>query len=332
MRLLGVAVAVLLSLAPPLALSHPVAAHGDGIGHGAVFNGTLFPGERVTRHLDFEDGPLIADWVFMIGARVQGESLTVDLSTGDNVVASWTIAPTTGVVHTMTIPQTGSYNLTFRDEGTASTTYWAYFDQSCNCLGKFIPAEIPTGMVIFNTDTRGPTSLFAQFNEPNAMKVRVTAALRTDPRGQWPSDFRTLAVSNAPVQRQVEDAPPVWLHEFNLEVPEATRVYFFVHGVVLLSPSPSSVDLLITPYYEAKARSSFLPLLLIAGAAVFAVAGGVLLWRVRRPREVAEKPKSKTTRRARGQKGRNGRKVSPRRDAARGGRRTRTSRHRQRGR
>lgn len=309
----------------------PVAAHGDGINHGAVFSGTLAPSEQVTKHLDYEEGPLVGGWVFMVGARVEGGPLAIDLVLLADVVATWSFAPTSGSVRTMMLPQTGNYNFTFRNEGSATVNYWVYFDQSCNCLGKFIPAEIPTGMIIFNFDTSGPGTLFAQFNEPSVMKVRVTASLMTSTRASWPGDFRTLAVSNAPVKRQVEGLPPVWLHELEFPVPRKERVFFFVEGVSFDSANyTSSGDLYITPGYKETASSGSVPVLLVAAAAGFAIAGGLILRRVRRAPAVAA-GRSKQAFSFKKHPGRKGQKVkSHRRGAARDGRHRRTSKPRRR--
>ncbi len=309
----------------------PAAAHGDGLNHGAVFSGTLGPSEQLTKHLDYEEGPLVGGWVFMVGARVEGGPLAIDLVFLGDVVATWSFAPTSGSVRTMMLPQTGNYNFTFRNEGSATVNYWVYFDQSCNCLGKFIPAEIPTGMIIFNFDTSGPGTLFAQFNEPSVMKVRVTAALMSSTRASWPGDFRTLAVSNAPVRRQVEGLPPVWLHELEFPVSGKVRVFFFVEGLSFDSANyTSSGDLYITPGYEETASSGSLPLILAAAATGFAIAGGLILRRVRRRPAVDEgKPKKPSS----GKKhaGKKGKKVkSHRRGDARDGRHRRRSKPRRR--
>ncbi|MBI4415374.1 MAG: hypothetical protein HY557_00135 [Euryarchaeota archaeon] len=284
-RFLAAVVAFLIIVSPPAAdVWNPVrvaTAHEGGVDHGAVFNGTLAAQASVTRHLDFEGGqPLVGGWVFLLGARVEGE-LVARLTVGASVAKEWTIAPGGTQIRTTILPETGVYDLTLENPGAADVRYWAYFDQSCRCIGKFVPAEIPDGYVIFNTDTTGPSTVFAQLNDPPAMDVKVSAALLTGQEGVWPSDFQILAVSATPVQRTVRDIT-VWLHELRFDVGTATTVYFFVQGVAFHGDlNTPKGQLAISPYYEVTEKADLSPFLYVGIAGAFLIAGILILRRVR---------------------------------------------------
>lgn len=315
------ALAILVILILSAAAIPPAEAHEDGVGHGSLFTGLLPRAETLTRHLDFEGGPLHGGWVFLLVAKVFGAPLQATLSVEGASAASWTIptAAETRWAGTTVLPRDGVYELSLTNSGAVNASFAIYFDQSCNCVGKFIPAEIPDGMIIFNKDVTGPGTVFAQFNEPKAMRVRVTAALLVNSRGLWPADFAVLAVSNAPVQRQVKpELPPVWLHELRVEVDRPTRVYYILEGISFDATKYSGPqDLFVTPFYEASARadSGLSPWILAAVLAVFVAFAVILVRRGRRLR-TAEKLDSKKSVRRRG--------------GGRGGGRARTSRRRRR--
>jgi LPXTG-motif cell wall-anchored protein len=149
------------------------------------------------------------------------------------------------------------------------------------------------------------------------MRIRVTAALLANARGQWPADFVTLAESTTPVPRQVRpDLPPVLLHELRFPVADPAQVYFFLEAIAFNPANYTGpVDLFITPFYEVTGQG-ISPFLLVGVGAALASLGGFLLWRGQK-RERSAKTKGK------GSKGR-GKKVTPR-GAEHDGRRTRTS-------
>ncbi len=321
MRSLGLVLAVLLGIG----LAGSAAAPGTPMDHFQVVAGTLTPQESRASVLGFDGGPLVGGWVFLLVARVQGTAIEATLLIQNQSVASWTVPPSDTWVTTVRLPQDGLYDLLLRNPGVTDVTFAFYYDQSCNCAGKALPVEFPHGLMIFNVDTRGPTGLYAQFNEPAALKVRITAAVLANERALWPTDFHALAVSDAPVLEQVEGAPPVWLHEFHLSITEATRVYFFVEGVQFNGSAYSSPgDLLITPYFEETsppaASAGLPPLLLGAIVGLFAVAGIAVLWR---SRSIA--PRAASRKGARTRNGRKSGKGATRRGGGRGGGRTRRS-------
>ncbi len=297
-----------------------VSAHEDGVDHGAVWNETIAPGASAARHLDFEGGsPLIGGWVFMLGARLEGGALIAQLTIGANLAKEWTIPPGSTWIQTTILPETGVYDLTLENPGGSDVRFWVYFDQSCNCVAKFVPAEIPDGYVIFNIDTIGPSTVFAQLNDPPAMDVRVTAALLTGGEGVWPTDFATLVVSDTPVQRTVRDIT-VWLHELRFDVPKATRVYFLVQGVAFHGDlNTPKTQLAISPFYEVAEKADLSALLYVGIAASFVIAGVLILLRSRS--KSAPRPVKKTEVRRPSAK-----KVNPR-GGGRGGPRTRKSQH-----
>lgn len=267
------------------------AAHEGGLHHGAMLEGTLAPGAQVSKGLEYGGGQLAGGWIFLLGGRVTGGPLHATLSLASGAVNDWSIPPGDTWTTTIVLPETAAYTLLLENRGTSAVSYTIYFDQSCECSGKLIFPNIPDGIIIFNHDTTGPAEVFAQFNEPRAMRVKVTAALRTGPAGDWPADFTTLAVSSAPVERTV-GGEPILLHELTVEVSSATRVYYFVQGLELTAPSPTPPDLLISPFYEDRGTSSSgFPWLYVGVAAIAAIAAAALL--LRRQRAIREEQEAR---------------------------------------
>lgn len=329
--------AVVLGLALAVTAARPAAAPPGGLDHDTIWTESLPPQIVTTKTLAFSEGPLVAGWVFLLVAKVHGGSLEANLSYGGQPKHVWEIPDTAALdgdrwVGTLVLPETGSYALSLWNTANATATFWAYYDMSCNCTGKFVPKDIPNGIVIFNNDTEGPRSVHAVFNEPTAMKVRVTAALLAGAGGVWPADFQVLAASDAPVRRQVQGAPPVWLHELDFQVSQRTRVYYFVEGLEFVPANyTGDADLLVSPYYELSPIPSTpfpVALVLAVAAVVMGSVGVALLWKFRRTPEEAPPEKGK----GKGPKGGGSRRrdaskgATPRPGAAHGGRRTRRSR------
>lgn len=330
-------VAVVLGLLLAATAARPAAAPIAGLDHDTVWTGSLPPQIVTVKTLAFSQGPLVGGWVFLLVAKVHGGSLEANLSFGGQPKRVWEIPDTEGLaqdrwVGTLLLPDTGSYALSLWNTANATATFWVYYDMSCNCTGKFVPKDIPNGMVVFDNDTEGPRSVHAVFNEPPAMKVRVSAALLAGAGGVWPTDFQVLATSDAPVQRQVQGAPPVWLHELDFQVTQRTRVYYFVEGLAFVPANyTGDADLLISPYYELSpipSTSLPIPLILAAAAVVMALVGVALLWKVRKSpeEEPPEKGKGKGPKGGGTRKGDASKGATRRPAAAHGGRRTRGSR------
>jgi hypothetical protein len=163
---------------------------------------------------------------------------------------TWTVEP--GIVNKLTtlLPETGEYRVLLENPGNETSRYAFYFDQSCNCAGKPIPAELNPGLVIFNVDARKGQRLQANFPEPEGVAIKVTAAVLEGERGSWPEDFRTLGISTEPRDVQArEDLPVVKIHELVVEFEETGRIYFFVEPT-RYRVFDSMDDLLVTPFYE----------------------------------------------------------------------------------
>ena len=275
--LVPVALAIILLAQAPTAL-----AHGSAITHVQPFNIELPPGEQGTFGLEFEEGDLRADWVFLLNAVARDNAVTVTLRGESGVDATWNL-PGDGNTHYLTgrVRKTEAHGITVFNPGPNKANVTLYYDASCNCAGKPIPPDVPNGAVIFNVDVQDGDIMRTQFPEPPALKLRVTHALRVNDTSVWPKDFRVLSTSSTPTQK---DGKPV--HVFDWTADRAGRFYFFVEAIAYDESKfdPSQGELAILSVYvepdNQKVGSAKSP----GPAAALALAALVLAALARRPK------------------------------------------------
>lgn len=247
--------ALLPTFAGLFLLTGLAAGHG-GEGHIPHMNIVVqdIAGGAVADHrLEFEEGPLRAGWVFALIIAQQGGNMPLwvaVVSENGTEARNWTLQQ--GIVNKLTtlLPETGEYEVHLENPGNETARYGFYFDQSCNCAGKPIPAELNPGLVIFNVDAQRGRRVQANFPEPEGVAIKVTAAVLDGERGSWPEDFRVLGISTKPRDvRAREDLPVVKIHELIVKFEETGRIYFFVEPLHYRQ-FDSMDDLLVTPFYE----------------------------------------------------------------------------------
>ncbi|MHB8606022.1 MAG: hypothetical protein ACYDCK_12285 [Thermoplasmatota archaeon] len=259
-------------------------AHLMQLDHVNPVFGSLAPGANDTDFVRPNNESLEAGWEFVVAAIVDNATLEIRLvAPSHRVVANWSVEPGATARESTSLPETGNYSLTFHNPGTRAIRYIYYYDQSCNCIGKPVPIEIPHGIVVFNVDPPRGKSLDALFPEPPAMTMKVTAATRVNASGVWPRDFQIVAESDTPNAPQDPKAPPARVHELKIAPTALVRYYFFVEPLAFdRAKFASADDVLVTPDYTlAEVAKSPVPAvgasvtLAVALALAFAlVAGG----------------------------------------------------------
>jgi len=266
-------------------MSVPASGHGEGAHHVVPFTAVLAPSAILDVPLEFEGGDLGAGWLFLFVARTvsNGTQATAELRVGSTSVARWTLPANGAARHTVSLPQAGNYTVRLVNPSATDTVRIDfYFDQSCNCAGKVLPAGFEGALVIFNFDfARGETA-DVTMNEPLAMTTRVTLATRDGDGGDWPADFSVVAVSEeAAVTRASPSDPWVRIHVFHFTASAAARYYFFVEAKAFLPANYTGPDsLLITPYVEVTRPAAGDPSGFVL--AVLVVAAVALVARARR--------------------------------------------------
>jgi hypothetical protein len=228
-------------------------AHQGHIDHVNPHFSHLEPGGTNTDTLVPNEGTLEKGWEFLVVAIAQNGTATLTLTAPSGATErEWSVAPGAVAQLNTALKESGNYTLTVADRGAGPIDVAYYFDQSCNCVGKPIPVEIPQGMVIFNIDPPKGKLVDALYPEPPAMRFKVTAAMRTGERGVWPDDFKVLTSSETPNVATDPKAPPARLHELTF-TSDGTRAYFFVEATsVDRAKVASGDDVLVVPTYTLK--------------------------------------------------------------------------------
>jgi hypothetical protein len=244
-------------LAPGFASAH----EGHGVPHVNPVPVQLEAGQTWRSELQFIEGNGSGDFernaIFLLSivAPASG-SLDAALHKGHEdalgpAAARWTVccAGQTIILGTV-LPEDGRYTLALRNNGSQNATTLFFYDQSCNCAGKPIPAEVAQGAVIFNADAHLAGWLNATIFEPPALRAKIRVG--TFPaQGSWPQDFREVARSDAgqPVAGAQSRA-----HSFNLTTQPGTRFYFVTEGISAdagrIDPRNPAGSLMLTPLFE----------------------------------------------------------------------------------
>ncbi|MBW3583685.1 MAG: hypothetical protein KY455_11355 [Euryarchaeota archaeon] len=260
----------LVLLVVPNASAHGEATH---IPHVNPLFFELEPGERETQDLAFDEGEFQKGWVFLVNAVVTNGAgpIQVDLvSESDETVLTWTL-PADGTLQTLSgsLPETGFFLLSLMNEGDDIARVSLYYDQSCNCAQKPVPAEIPGGLVVFQVDPHEGDDWEAVILEPPAYDLKVHLALRVDhERGVWPDDFEILETSDT----TTSDPSGRDAHHFAFTADRAARFYFFAEVVGF---HPEGVDR--TTQGSFFASVTIVPLFELTGSTKEA-SGMALLW------------------------------------------------------
>jgi hypothetical protein len=285
MRAVAAAVVfALLLVAVPPAVGHAGEAH-----HVIPFTAVLGPGEVQEVPLAAEVGPLQGDWVFLVVAwtETNGTSATFEMFTGGTVAANWTL-PHSGTVRLFTtVPLTADYMARLHNPSSWDTVKIIfYFDQSCNCVGKPLPAGFGDAIIMFNYDFLAGDDVEVVLNDPQAMTTRMTLARRTGAGSDWPEDFTAMQASeDATFEAGVNGAEDQNVHRFALIAPEDGTYFFVVEEKdFLLLNYTGPASLLILPEVAITPPSEdgfpFLGIALIV-VVVAAVAVGALMVRRR---------------------------------------------------
>lgn len=186
-------IAALLALALLLGpVTSPTGAH-EGLEHLDLEHRTLPPGGSSGADLSFRSRHLQAGWLFVVNGRVANGTGPVDVELvlrGDPVRTwSWTAGP--WYADTAILPETADYNLTFRNPSSEVVEVEFFFDQSCECLGKLIPA--PGGVVIFQADLSAGERMRVTFETRDGLADAQVDLARLRPGGEtWPDDFDVI--------------------------------------------------------------------------------------------------------------------------------------------
>src|SRR3990172_977402 len=239
---------VALLVAAFLAPGFPAQAHATGAHHVTPKTVLLPPLSSNETVLEFEGGPLFEGWVFVLVARTRSVGVTVAaaLRTGGAAVASWDLPADSDVRRFALLPQTATYTLPLSHPSPAETVAVDfYFDQSCSCLGKYLPYKPPEilfreALVLFNFDFGVGDKVDVIVPEPNALNLRVTLATRPGAGVEFPSDFNVLEVSNdATPYRATPSSPWFRIHRFQFTAAVAGTHYFFVEPTQYLAANYS---------------------------------------------------------------------------------------------
>jgi len=278
----------------------PVQGHEGEAHHAIPFTAVLGPAATLDVPLTFEEGPLEASWVFLLVAEVEsnGTAGTMELRLGTVAVESWTL-PTNGEARFFALlPETGAYAVHFQNP---SASDWIrvrfYFDQSCNCLGKIIPGGFARALVVFAFDFQSGDTIDAVFNEPAAIRTRVTLATRSGPGATWPGAYTLIKVSEDAGLIQVSgQAGPVLVHQFRFVPAITATYYFFVENKSYTGNDSSPESYGVAPHIEITPATpaSFPWAFVLIGAAAGVVILGFLYVRLReRKVETRSKPLSR---------------------------------------
>ncbi|MFQ5908961.1 MAG: hypothetical protein ACE5JE_09100 [Thermoplasmata archaeon] len=174
----------------------PVLGHGGSepeIPHTELQTIQLAPGDLESFKVSFGDSPLSRGWLFVLNGRltVADGPVIAELSLNGSTVARWVWAVRSEVqVETTILPETAFYEISFRNTGLDSTTLEIFYDQSCECVGKFLPMR--GGVVIFQADLRAGETMNVEFLTTEDLEVHVDLAVRRGESGVWPDDFKIL--------------------------------------------------------------------------------------------------------------------------------------------
>lgn len=204
-----------------------VESHGSNITHVQPFSIELPPREQGTFGLEFEEGDLRADWVFLLNAIARENNVQLTLRGYTGVAATWDL-PGDGQTHYLTgrIKKTEIHGLSIYNPGPNKANITLYYDASCNCAGKPIPPDVPNGAVIFNVDVQDSDIMRTELPEPAALKLRVSHAIRVNDSSAWPTDFRILSTSTTPTEKDGKR-----VHVFDWTADRTGRYFFFVEAV-----------------------------------------------------------------------------------------------------
>lgn len=251
-------------------------AHEGSIHHVNPYTIQVPPGEAAESPIEFEEGDLREDWLFVVNAFAEASlPVSVTLRGENSSVMNWTLLGDGSTRYLTTrIPATAPYWLRFQNPGSEAARVTFYYDASCNCAGKPIPPDVPYGLVVFQVDPLGGERLRTVIPEPRALDLRVTHALRLNATSQWPGDFRVLEESTAAVPREQAN-----VHLFEWTAESAERHYFVVTATSTdheyfesLPPEDAMLAVYITPYTEKVAAESpgfsWLAAVTVAGAAL----------------------------------------------------------------
>lgn len=238
----GLALVVLLLAAPTA---------GATLEHLSVRDVDLDAGESTSIPLTFRGGPFEAGWAVVVNADVDGSgSLSADLVQSDRTVESWNVTPSKDTRHLHgAFAETNVARLDLAaDGGPVNVTL--YYDMSCECAGKQIPAAIDDGRTVFRIQVQDGATWQATFPEPPAHDLTVHLADRTDPASPWPDGFDVHQTSSeAPHEFTwtVDGSGDtyVWMfsetvHRDRLDEPDATLVAPTFHPVQGGAGAPST--------------------------------------------------------------------------------------------
>jgi len=284
----------------------PAGAHEGEAHHVVPFRAVLEPESALDVPLTFEEGPLEAGWVFLLVAEVEsnGTAGTMELRLGTTAVETWTLPASGEARFFALLPETGAYGVHLQNP---SPSDWIqvrfYFDQSCNCLGKIIPGGFARALVVFSFEFQSGDTIDAAFNEPAAIRTRVTLATRSGPGAIWPEAYTPIKTSENAVRVQVsEQAGPVLLHQFHF-VPAVTATYYFFVENKSYTGNDSGPDSYgVAPYIEITPASFPWSFVLIGAAAGLVIVGFLYI----RLRDRRKEPQGKPLSRRRNPRGRRG--------------------------
>ena len=202
------------------------AAHGDAVSHVNPVTLELAAGEERLLPIEFEEGKLRSDWVFLLNAVVTSHNGPVNIYLTDGVreLSNWSV-PATGETHHLTtrIEETAFHSLVVRNTSPGAANVTFFYDTSCNCAGKPIPPDVVNGAVLFNIDARKGDRLETVIPEPLLLDLSISHAVRTNERSQWPDDFTILETSVTPAPEGERE-----VHRFSWTASSQERHYYWV--------------------------------------------------------------------------------------------------------
>jgi hypothetical protein len=202
------------------------AAHGDSVAHVNPVRLELSEGETREFVIEFEEGSLRKDWVFLLNVAASDGVGPVNITLMDpqGTVAAWAV-PANGETQyaTTRIRETGEHRLLVRNDGTGAVRADFFYDASCNCAGKPIPPDVPMGAVLFNVDASAGDHLETLIPEPALLDLFVVHAIRTNESSRWPMDFLQIETSPMAIRRDGQD-----VHRFVWSALDDERHYFWV--------------------------------------------------------------------------------------------------------
>jgi len=171
----------------------PLKAHeheGEDIEHVTLYVDSLLPSQSSNYTVHFSGGPLFKGWLFLLGGRVNSSAgiLKVELLLNGSAIGLWSWTPTEKPnIHTLILPESANYTLRFTNISPEGLNYSFYFDQSCECLAKDIPAE--GGMVIFQVDLNKSQQADIELQGPENADFDIYVGYLNTSKGEWPHDF-----------------------------------------------------------------------------------------------------------------------------------------------